>query len=98
MEYKVGDYVRILKKPPAWASELNPNYPGEIKHFPFEGQITQLEYNKRNGYSPAEIGNYGFDMKVLVDNKIIELIGKPNTSKPESYKYLTKLFKKLKIK
>lgn len=97
MEYKVGDYVRILKKPPAWASELNTNYPGEIKQFPFEGQITKLEYNKRNGYSPAEIENYGFDMNVLVDNKIIELISKPIIKK-ESYKYLTKLFKKLKIK
>ena len=100
MEYQVGDWVRILRKPSVWASEFSENCPTQLglTAFPFEGQITQLAYNqdKREDYSPAEIGNYGFDLYNLVQSKNIELLYKIGNS--DNMDYLIPIFKKLKIK
>jgi hypothetical protein len=103
MEYKVGDYVRILERPGAWASEFNISCPTQLskEKFPLEGEITQLVYNceGRKGYHPCEIANYGFSLENLVESKNIELISRPNSVNSNiEHEYLTKLFKKLKIK
>lgn len=91
MQYKVGDYVRIFTKPKLWSSQYSDDCPLEDLEYPFEGEIYNLD--KKH----AKIGAYGWDWKGLIKNGNIELIKKPNTSKPEDYKYLVKLLKKLKI-
>jgi hypothetical protein len=69
-EFKINEWVFISSYPRVWASLCNENCP-EKEDFPFIGQITKIKEVVKNGYTGAEIGNFGWDLTVLIEKGLI---------------------------
>ena len=68
-QLRVGDRIKILKRPESWADEMNENFPLDLK-FPFELTIQQLKEIKCqaiNNYIAMTCGFYGWSLDAIVE-------------------------------
>ena len=70
-KFKVGDWVYIHEYPGQWSSLCNKNCPDSAK-YPIIAQIDDIK-NNNDYYYGASIGNYGWDLSVLIKKNCIRL-------------------------
>lgn len=70
-DYKVGDVVVITSAPSRWASLINSNNPMRANIYPYVAEIKAIEDAK--DYRGAEIGDYGWDLDVLIREQKIQI-------------------------
>lgn len=74
--FKVGDTIKILKSPRIWSSYLNKNCPMGNNIYPYVCVITGLHSDNNNTH--IEAGNYGWSLKSLIIDGLIEKLENNN--------------------
>lgn len=69
-EYKVGDWITILKKPDKWASGLNANNPLYAGlEYPLTVKIENIRF--QSYCTEISAGNYGWSLDELLKHNIV---------------------------
>lgn len=90
-QLRVGDRIKILKRPESWADEMNENFPLDLK-FPFELTIQQLKEIKCqaiNNYIAMTCGFYGWDLNSIVEAGCLLLPEGINTTTTNKIRTIT---------
>ena len=75
-KFKVGDKIRITKRPSSWSSLLNKNYPLNSVIFPFECTIDAIQ--EEDDDIAISAGGYGWSLGTMINDGIVELIEEKN--------------------